>query len=98
MNPIPVIVRGIQINSALYLAGAFVAGLVVDNPLAWKLALAAIGVTYLSYLAQMPRMQPRPEYRFDPTPEAIYPPRIVGIVLVVASIALGAAAGIALVF
>lgn len=47
------IARGVQINSALYLVACFVAGLVQHNPFAWRLAIAAMGVTYLSYLFQL---------------------------------------------
>lgn len=41
---------GVLLNSALYLNGVFVAGLVESNPWAWRGALAGFGVTYLSYL------------------------------------------------
>ncbi len=43
---------GVLLNSALYLTGCFTAGLLVQNPFAWRLALAAAGVTYLGYVAQ----------------------------------------------
>lgn len=42
---------GVLLNSALYLAGVFVAGLVMGNPYAWKFSLCSAGITYLSYLA-----------------------------------------------
>jgi len=50
---------GAQLNSAIYLAGCFIGGMYSWHPLAWKFAIAAAGVTYLSYLAQitgMPRL------------------------------------------
>ena len=92
------IIRGIQVNSALYLTMAFVAGLVSGHPLAWKLALAAIGVTYLSYTLQMPKLVA--EYPNDPTPRVVYFrfQRAIAQFMVIWSIALGAAAGIALLF
>lgn len=74
-----VMAAGVLINSALYLNGVFVAGLVEGNLWAWKLALAAFGVTYLSYLAQFIREG-----------------SILAVGAVWLSIALGAAAGLAL--
>ena len=44
---------GAYINSALYCAGVFVAGIVRGNPWAWRLALATVGVTFLCYNAQL---------------------------------------------
>jgi hypothetical protein len=44
---------GALINSALYLACVFIAGIVTAHPLAWKLALVAMGMTYLSHYAQL---------------------------------------------
>jgi hypothetical protein len=44
---------GVLLNSALYLSACFVAGLVLHNPVAWRLAIAAMGVTYLSYSLQL---------------------------------------------
>lgn len=44
---------GVLLNSALYLFCAFVAGIYYGNGSAWKLALAAMGVTYLCYDAQL---------------------------------------------
>lgn len=46
-------VAGALVNSALYLVCVFVAGLVTGHPAAWKLALVAMGVTYLSHYAQL---------------------------------------------
>lgn len=48
----PMIV-GALLNSALYLSAVFIAGMLTANGLAWKLAVAAMGVTYLSFLLQM---------------------------------------------
>ena len=73
------LVVGLYINSALYLAGVYCAGLINHNPWAWKGALAASGVSYLAYLSQI-SVAPRP----------------VQIVCVIASILLGAGAGISL--
>lgn len=42
---------GAMLNSALYLEACFMAGLFLGNPVAWRLAIAAMGVTYLSYCA-----------------------------------------------
>lgn len=47
-------VFGALLNSALYLSAAFMAGLVTQHGIAWKLALATIGLTYLSHVAQLP--------------------------------------------
>jgi hypothetical protein len=46
------IIDGLQLNSALYLVSAFGAGIILERPAAWRLALAAMGITYLSYLVQ----------------------------------------------
>ena len=48
-----VIAIGAYINSALYCAGVFVAGLLTGNPLAWRLALVTAGANFLCYFAQM---------------------------------------------
>lgn len=42
---------GCYINSALYLVGCFVAGMLLHSP-AWKWALAASGAAFLSYIIQ----------------------------------------------
>jgi hypothetical protein len=39
-------------NSALYLTGVFVAGLLMHSPVAWKLALASSGLCFLCYALQ----------------------------------------------
>jgi hypothetical protein len=43
------LIAGALLNSALYLTGCFVAGLVVGNPIAWKLSLVAAGLVFLAY-------------------------------------------------
>ena len=43
---------GVLLNSALYLAGCIAAALVLGDVWAVRLALAAAGVTYLSYMSQ----------------------------------------------
>lgn len=50
---------GAYINGALYLAGVFVAGLVTQHPPAWKGAVAAAGISFMSYtfqLSEVPRL------------------------------------------
>lgn len=46
-------VAGAVINSALYLFAVFVAAIVTAHPVAMKFSIAAFGVTYLSYIAQL---------------------------------------------
>ena len=73
---------GALVNSALYLACVFIAGLVTAHQIAWKFALITMGVTYLSHYAQLiPRV-----------------PRQVSVALVGISIVLGLAAGLSLLF
>lgn len=79
----PQMVVGAIVNSAIYLVAVFYAGLTYGHPYAWKFAIAAMGVTYLSYLVQIPGREAAPT---------------IAAILVVASILLGAAAGIALLF
>jgi hypothetical protein len=43
---------GVLLNSALYLFGVLFLAIILCDPAAAKLAIAAIGVTYLSYVAQ----------------------------------------------
>lgn len=97
MNLQPII-RGIQVNSALYLTMAFVFALASGHPGAGKLAVAATGVTYLGYALQMPKLVG--EFPNDPTPRVVYFrfQRAIAQFMVIWSIALGAAAGIALLF
>lgn len=52
---------GIYINSALYLAGAFIAGLLLQNAWAWKLALVSAGISYIGYSLQVEKAP----YRFS---------------------------------
>lgn len=44
---------GCYINSALYLAGCFIAGIVYGHPYAWKLAVVTYGICFLGYLSQV---------------------------------------------
>ena len=44
---------GAVVNGALYCAGVIAAGLSTWHPWAAYLAIAALGVTYLSYLVQL---------------------------------------------
>lgn len=54
MNPDQrVLAIGAYLNGALYLIGIFVASLFVQHNFAWKLAVAAAGVSFLSYVAQV---------------------------------------------
>lgn len=46
------LVVAILLNAALYLTGVFVAGLVTNNALAWKLAIVSAGFATLCYVAQ----------------------------------------------
>lgn len=74
-----VLIAGI-INSALYLTSVFIAGIVTNNPTAWRLAIATYGICYLAALVQVTV----PTYRTT------------AIILVILSIAFGAAAGVSL--
>ena len=53
MNPQLVLATGLLLYGALYLAGIFVTGLAWHNTAAVILVLAAAGATYLSYFAQL---------------------------------------------
>ena len=46
------IVAGVLVNSALYLSSVIAIGFSVDNALAWKLGIAAVGFAYISYWMQ----------------------------------------------
>ncbi len=46
------LIWGALINSGLYLTGVFVAGMVTNNPFAWKLALVGAGLSFISYTCQ----------------------------------------------
>lgn len=41
------------INSALYCLCIFTAGMYFNNPWAWKMAIATLGICFLSYSLQM---------------------------------------------
>jgi hypothetical protein len=41
---------GAYINGALYLAGVIAAGLITGNAFAWKAAIAAAGVSFVTYV------------------------------------------------
>lgn len=77
------ILFGAMLNSALYLLMVGYAGMYTGHFMATKLSIVCLGVTYLSYLAQIQGME--------------WPRWLTGIV-VVASIAIGLAAGLALLF
>lgn len=79
---------GAMLNSALYLVAVFAAGQVHGNVWAWKSAIAAMGVTYLSYLAQC-------AWQADQGNVVLHK---VSNAFVWLSIALGVAAGLALLF
>lgn len=76
---------GALINSALYLTCVFVAGVVTGHRLAWQCAVAAMGVTYLSHVAQ-----------FTVAQLGLVTP--LGTWLVFVSMGLGLIAGLALLF
>lgn len=87
--------RGALVNSALYLTAVVAAGLLTANPFAWRCGIAAMGVTYLSYLSQAPRL--RFESHHDRTPAIYIPvPGVLRSAVLLSSIALGALAGVAL--
>lgn len=73
-----------MINSALYLIGVFIAGIVTHNPWAWKFALLTAALCYLSALTQA----------IIPVESQYYGWIVTGFVA--ASIAFGATGGIAL--
>jgi hypothetical protein len=72
---------GALLNSALYLVSVFVAGLMTGHKFAWQCAVVAMGVTYLSHVAQLVEL----------TPRVLTADR-----LIMFSVALGIAAGLAL--
>lgn len=87
MNPLVGV--GVIVNSALYLLCVFVSGMLQGNPWAWKGAIAAFGLTYLTYFAQ----------------SLLYPARAgtewiygMAMVLNVAAIILAAVSGLTLLF
>lgn len=77
MNQTFIAIGGI-LNSALYLAGVFVAALFAHNHIAECLALAAFGLTFLSYMVQA-----------LPTSDRL-PAVLTSIASIVASVAAGA--------
>lgn len=79
------LVIGLYINSALYLTGTFVAGIVTQHPWAWRASLASAGVSYIAYALQLPSPG-KPE-----TPG-------LNLLAVLLSVALGLAAGLILLF
>lgn len=83
---------GLLINSALYVAGCFVAGIVFGVPLAWKLAMTTAAIAYLSYTAQQIALADRMSYEAGRVVHGI------AIVLTLASVGTGAIAGLGLLF
>jgi hypothetical protein len=81
----PLLIVGAMVNSALYLAGLLIAGFVAGNDWAWKGAIAAAGITYLSYLGNIAFING-------------HIPEWAARLVTAASIFAGAAAGIALLF
>jgi hypothetical protein len=57
-------VAGAPINSALYLFCVFVAGLVTGHTVAWQLSLAAMGVAFISHVAQITAARATPGCRW----------------------------------
>jgi len=53
MDPKTLAAIGLFVSSAAYLGGCVAAGLVVGNPLAWKLALLGAGLSYFTYASQL---------------------------------------------
>ena len=48
---------GALINSAIYLLCVFVAGIMTAHPIAWELALLAMGAAFFSHIAQIAARQ-----------------------------------------
>ncbi len=74
------LVVGLYISSTLYLGGCMLLGWAVNRPLGWKFALASAGACYICYLAQLGGQ----------------PLKVAANIAFFASIALGIAAGLAL--
>lgn len=72
------------LNSALYITGVFVAGLVTGHPFAWQLAIVTAALCYFSPFVQL-LLVGKPKSQHWP-----------GLVLVIVSILVGAAAGFSL--
>lgn len=83
---------GLLINSALYLAGCFTAGLYLGVPLAWKLSIATAAIAYFSYTAQQAATSDNASYEAGRVAHGI------AIVLSLGSIGTGAVAALALLF
>jgi hypothetical protein len=77
---------GALINSSLYLACVFIAGIVTAHPIAWKFALITMGVTYLQHTIGIVAA-----YEFGAW-------QTVSIALLWLTIALGAVSGLSLLF
>jgi len=54
----PYLVAGTILSGTVYLLGAFIAGMALDNKLAWASALAALGLNYITYSAQIAGYRP----------------------------------------
>ena len=54
----PYLIAGTILSGIIYLVAAFLAGLALDNRLAWTAALAALGINYLTYAAQIAGYRP----------------------------------------
>ena len=76
---------GVLLNSALYLGGCLIAGLATQNGIAWRFALAALGITYFSYVCHFAASEWNELGRL-------------AIIFVWLSVLLGACAGVALLF
>jgi uncharacterized protein (DUF486 family) len=74
------LIIALLINSALYLTGAFIAGLMLGNRIAWLCALTSAGLCYIGPMFQL----------------AAPAQRTYALVIVVLSIVFGVAAGVAL--
>jgi hypothetical protein len=81
----------VLLNSALYLGSCVAAGLAIGNPVAWRCAIADVGLLYLGYLVQLPSSWEAFQGPNGPTP------RVMNCWLL-ATIILGAGAGVALLF
>jgi hypothetical protein len=79
---------GIYLNSALYLAGCYWAGMIYHNEFAWRAALATFGINYLACMAQL----------WWPAAEVGSPERGAILGLWAGSILCGAASGLSLLF
>lgn len=55
-----ILAAGVLLNSAIYLVSVFVAGLILRNGVAWKLALVAMGGTFLLYMVQCVALNANP--------------------------------------